>query len=208
MATISWPSLPSGTSNVGLAAADLRSLKNQLQVGCEESMNFMDTINPLKPGAARPTTSTNALLFDDSKATTRWESPNMPVIRSDTSRMYSYASIGEILGNTSSFTYLLGTPGLQEHYSTQGAEVTWVERSDTTAIAAEGAYNVSYGMEFDGIPFLHVSLGYGAPPANQAPQCVWLSTVTPGGFYCKVSNVAASATTLTWTSMGTVTSGV
>jgi hypothetical protein len=208
MATIKWPSLPSGTSNVGLGARDIRDLKVQLQSGLGESLNFMDTNSPLKPGAAKLTTTAATLIFDDSKGTTRWQSPYLPVVRSGDSRMFSYASVVEIGGNTSSLTYLLGTPGYQEKYGAGGGTTTWIERSDTTGHAAEGAFYTSFGTEFDGVPFIHLSLSYGAPGANKAPQCVWLSTVTQGGFYYQVSNVAASAVTLTWTSIGTVSRGV
>lgn len=208
MATVKWPQLPSGTSNVGLGAGDVRFLKQQVQTGLEAHGQFLNVDSPVQMGAAKSLTTTTALLFDDSKATIVWQYENVPIIRSDTSRMYSYASISGVGGAYSSCTFLLGTPGYEEVHNTAPTTATWVERSDWTAIAADGTHRTSFGTVYDGVPSVFLTVSYGSSPVVLAASGVWLSDVTPGGFEYIVNEVRAltsSALTLNWMSYGTIT---
>jgi len=209
MTTIKWPRLPSGTSNVGLGAGDVRYLKRQLQTGLEARGQFQNVNSPVQQGAAKLATSTTTFIYDDSKATTVWQYENLPVLRSDTSRMYSYVSYAVLPpGTNSKVSYLVATPGFAEHATDYGETITWVERSDTTGIATEGLYTTSFGTTYDGVPTVYTTVSYAAAPVTLAAQNVWISAVTSGGFTYRVSDVLASAMTLTWVSLGTMTRGI
>lgn len=220
MANISWPSVPSGTSNVGLGAGDVRRVKKVLTVGLGQSANFMDRVNPVKQGAAPVETKAGLPLFDSSDATIVWQYQYKPVIDSQTSRMYSWASVGAAGGFSSQGTFVTNGPAFidQRVLSRNGSEVTqpdhvtWVELYGSVSYTTTGTQGVSFGLtaspsgfQFEGIPavFLTTSTG-SAPGPALTRKPVHLSEVSVGGFTFTQSSggMTTSDTTVLWWAYG------
>jgi hypothetical protein len=196
--------LPSDGSPVGFGASDIRNAKRQIQRTLEDSSNFLNTDIPVKAGAARPGVVTTALVFDDSKTTTPWQYDQALVLRSDTSRMYSYASITGPFAPHSSSTWRLGTPNYIGCADTTWPEATWVELSGVTAISsANGDYTTSFGLNngYDGIPTVQLQCSDNGVALYRAT--IYEVQQTSFKYYLRPMSGTASNVTIHWTSLGT-----
>lgn len=176
MANIKWPTNPSGTSNVGLGANDIRLAKKTLILGMSETCNFGDTINPIKMGAAKLQTAGAFPLFDDSDGTIIWEYQYKPILTSTDSRVYSWAT----LADGSSGTFMALTPGhiACHHIFVESAEAdgphahhhTILEQFGETAPGALPTVTVTFPIEYAEKPmvFACTSTGSTNPSAGEA----------------------------------------
>jgi len=222
MADFQWRyTIPSEGSLVGIGDEDIRHQKRQLEAALNESFNIGDDKNPTKPGAAQPifqAASKNSY-GPSGPATDHWYLGNQIFIESDTSRVYSFATVPIPSASNSNTTVLLGTPHLIEHGEVHDRG-TWVERSDWTVVDSgddsNAVYTIDYGINrggiagepqgFDGIPTVMLTVQSVLTINNQPHHCQVI-TSERDKFSFRVHRVTqgtGSDFTVHWTSWGTI----
>lgn len=154
MAVVSINSaLPSGASNVGGGARDIRANKQAIVTGLAVATNFANTAEPIKPGWGRTFVAAASASSHPSQASF----DGMLFFASDTSRLYVYSSFND------SFTPelnirtigLVGTPRYIEHRSVASGYV-WQTLSGASRFGASvGNRTVFYetnGVASSGTP--------------------------------------------------------
>lgn len=219
MASITWPTgIPSGTSNVGLAASDLRKVKKTLQTGMEQSCNFGDQVNPVLPGASSLQTKAGVPFFDASDTTIVWEYQYKPVMDSTTSRLHSWASVAAAGGFNSQGTFITNGPGFVDfrHQWVNGSEVsveesvTWVDLHGSVYYGATTAQTVSFGNNsatgfyFEEPPMVFVCQSMISSIADLAHKPLHVTEITKTGFTFRGASgqMTASNNTCEWWAFG------
>jgi hypothetical protein len=201
---------------VGLGANDIRTVKKLLVIGLGESCNFGDTINPVKQGAAKLEVAGSLPVFDNSDGTIIWEYQYKPVLTSNDSRMYSWATVDD-----GSFgTFHVASPGhvVCHHQWVNGVEYTdaadhghaILNLSGQTAVSALPTTTISFGLEFAEMPTVFVCGSAGStnpsPGRAQVNQQYFVKEVTTKDFQVKQSTgylpQGGSGSTIMWWACG------
>ena len=212
MATITWDeTLPVDPDALSAGAAELRSLKSNLRAGLEESRYWTDgasmaSAGEMKLGSLRAgygAMSTLSATGDNGHLSVNW--------RRTTGAVASRYTYDALFAPTSSVTtHRVGGQLHLEHPQSVITGARWVLSSGTTTLlAATGAYSLSFGVVYNGIPRAwcnHCAIG----ASTTEQHLVYPSAVTAGGmtiskltmppYYGGVQQVSYVA----WVSLGTV----